>query len=157
MIDFLIYGLVIYSFNSFVVLFHELGHAIFALLFTKEKVTISIGKDSRKKITINIKRLTIHFTVFTFWHGYVIFGQIEGKSKKILTYLGGVLNNILLIIIGTIILKFVNLEPVIILIRCLIYASLWSLIVCMIPFKCRYYYPKEFNSDMKNIIYIIKE
>lgn len=55
-------GLVLIA-RPFTVLFHELGHAIPAILLTKQKVTIYIGSygDPKKSIKINFGVLTIFF------------------------------------------------------------------------------------------------
>lgn len=55
-------GLVLIT-RPFTVLFHELGHALLAILLTKQKVTIYIGSygDPKSSIKINLGLLTIFF------------------------------------------------------------------------------------------------
>jgi len=56
-------GCLILLSNPFIVLFHELGHAIPAILLTKQKVTVYIGSygDPNKSLKINFGALVIFF------------------------------------------------------------------------------------------------
>ena len=84
--------------RSITTFFHEMGHAIPALLFTKAPVTVYIGSygNISKSLKINIGRLTIYFT-FNFFAWKI--GMCRHKSSgilinEIITILGGPLMSI---------------------------------------------------------------
>lgn len=53
-INFIIYPLVYIIFMPILVLIHEFGHAISALIFTRGKVSINIGNSNFKQDTITL-------------------------------------------------------------------------------------------------------
>lgn len=55
---------------------HELGHAIPALLFSRNKVRVVIGRNNERIIKIRIRRLTLIFRGFNF-----IFSATDYSSK----------------------------------------------------------------------------
>lgn len=78
---------------------HELGHAIPALLFTKEKVLIRLGKRKNTKASKNLKisRLTIEFSSFSPITGFTFWDDSKMNINQLLiTYLGGPLISLLL-------------------------------------------------------------
>lgn len=58
-IDFIVYPLVYIIFMPILTLIHELGHAIPALIFSKENVTVNIGNSNLNK-QIKLNRLLIN-------------------------------------------------------------------------------------------------
>lgn len=77
----------------FIVLTHELGHAIPAMLLTKESVTVYIGSygDSRKSLRLRLGRLVLWFRVGTFWRTGLCVAQTQhlSQSGQLLFILGG--------------------------------------------------------------------
>ena len=79
--------------RSFTTLFHEMGHAIPALLFSKEKVQVYIGTygDTEKGATLSLGRLDIFFRFnFLAWNIGMCrhAGQIN-KWRSVVIILGG--------------------------------------------------------------------
>lgn len=86
--------------RSITTFFHEMGHAIPALIFTKEPVEVYVGSygDISKSIKLNLGRLTIYFKFnFLAWNiglcrhkgtGYVI--------TELITILGGSLMSVII-------------------------------------------------------------
>lgn len=73
--------------RSITTFFHEMGHAIPALLFTEGPVTVFVGSygDISKSVKVNINRLTIFFQ-FNLFDWKMGMCQHEGKSLKIWQY-----------------------------------------------------------------------
>lgn len=73
-IDFILYPLVYIIFMPILTLIHELGHAIPALIFSKENVTVNIGNSNLNK-QIKLNRLLINLngykSVVDVSYGYV--------------------------------------------------------------------------------------
>jgi len=88
--------------RSITTFLHEMGHAIPALLFSKEKVDLYVGSygEADKSGGISIGRLTLHlkFNPFLFNMGMVSHGEIKDTWKHILVVLGGPFCSILLIL-----------------------------------------------------------
>lgn len=69
---------------------HEFGHAIPALIFTRDNVKIVLGRDKVKTKIISIKRLNIELrgfsppTGFAYWNSNKV-----KKSQEMIVYLGG--------------------------------------------------------------------
>jgi len=87
--------------STFIVLFHELGHAIPAILLTKQKVTIYIGSygDPNKSLKINFGALVIFFRYNPFnWRMGLCSPSAETISinKQIVYTLTGPLTSFLL-------------------------------------------------------------
>src|SRR5579859_2563186 len=80
--------------RPFTVLFHELGHAIPAILLSKEKVTIYVGSygDPAKSFRVNIGLLEVWFRYNPFkWRSGLTIPSAKGISldKKIIYTLMG--------------------------------------------------------------------
>ena len=71
----------------FILWFHELGHSIFALIFTKDKVKIYLGgKDN--KITITVSKIILCIGGINPYYGIVEFNaKLLTNSKKALIFL----------------------------------------------------------------------
>ncbi|MHC1684133.1 MAG: hypothetical protein AB6733_14455 [Clostridiaceae bacterium] len=69
---------------------HELGHAIPALLFSRDKVTIVVGRNNEKIVKFKIKRLTFIFRGYNFIFSATDYKTIYMKPKQqIATFAGG--------------------------------------------------------------------
>lgn len=101
-IDFVVYLLVYIIFTPLLTILHELGHAIPALIFTKEKVTVNIGNSNlNKKIKLN--RLVINLngykSLLDVSYGYVNWTQVDNRIKVVLMILGGPLTTLIVSIL----------------------------------------------------------
>jgi hypothetical protein len=69
---------------------HEFGHAIPALLFTKSKVKLILGKNSTKSKDIILRRLNIVIRGFSPFTGFVNWNSSEmTRIQKLAATLGG--------------------------------------------------------------------
>ena len=88
--------------RSFTTLFHELGHAIPALLFTKGRVIVYVGSygDISKSLELHLGRLSIYFKINLFdWKvGLCKSEPILIVWKDVITTLAGPLASLLIAI-----------------------------------------------------------
>lgn len=87
--------------RSITTFFHEMGHAIPALLFTKkEKVNVLVGTygDISNCLQINLGRLALYLklNVFNWRIGLCTHGQIKGLLPKLMVILGGPIASVLI-------------------------------------------------------------
>lgn len=69
---------------------HEFGHAIPALIFTRDKVKITLGRKNNKAKKISLGRLNIELRGFNPFLGLVYWNVKEmTKSQKIVATIGG--------------------------------------------------------------------
>lgn len=153
-IDFIIWILIIET----CVILHEIGHALTALLLTKDKVVINLGSYNKNPLKIiKMKRLNIIFYDYLFSFGYVSYNPQKLNTKaKILFYFSGPLFTFIAFII---LMCFYSLFHIKVLHYFQIFLLIASLIN-LIPFK----FPKMLcgnlyiKSDGYNIIrYIIRK
>jgi len=87
--------------RSITTFFHEMGHALPALLFTKkEKVNVLVGTygDISNCLKINLGRLALYLklNVFNWRIGLCTHGQIKGLIPKLLVILGGPIASVII-------------------------------------------------------------
>lgn len=87
--------------RSITTFFHEMGHALPALLFTKkEKVNVLVGTygDISNCLQINLGRLALYLklNVFNWRIGLCTHGQVKGLLPKLLVILGGPIASVLI-------------------------------------------------------------
>jgi hypothetical protein len=81
---------------------HELGHAIVALIFTNDKVSVNIGNSDLNK-QINLNRLVINLngykSLLDVAYGYVNRTPVDNKIKAIFIILGGPITSLIVSIL----------------------------------------------------------
>lgn len=105
-------ALVLFS-RSITTFFHEMGHAIPSLLFTKKEVVVCLGSydDVSKSQKLSIGRLTIYFklNLLSWMNGLCIMDSVKFKWQRVLIILGGPLaSTFILIFIYFIFKDYVN-------------------------------------------------
>ena len=70
-----------FLFGSILTLFHELGHAVFALIFTDDDIDIIIGKSENKIGNLKLKRINICFNNLITYYGMCYWGKIKKESN----------------------------------------------------------------------------
>ena len=113
MVNFIIYFIIYFMFYillmPILVLLHEVGHAIFALIFTDGNIEIQIG-NSKLDISKNIGRLYFKYKGYkSLLH--VTFGSVRFEIPKenykiIAILLGGPLMSLIIFILSVILLSF---------------------------------------------------
>ena len=69
---------------------HEIGHALPALILTKENVKLTLGKNNKKLIKTSFRRLDIEIKGLNLFTGFVYWNESKlTKSQKILILAGG--------------------------------------------------------------------
>ncbi len=69
---------------------HELGHALSALILTKENVKITLGRNNERLKRIGLRRLDIELKGFDPFTGFVHLKESKlTKFQKIMFYAGG--------------------------------------------------------------------
>lgn len=141
--------------SYFILYFHEFGHAIFAIIFTKQKVKIRLGGIFDKK-PLKIGRLLIYINGFYPSYGVIYWNAKSlSKYKNALISLGVPLFSLLLSLMIWCFLKYntyqyINQNMV----KFLFVYSVWQFFITIIPIK----YPKflgayaGFNSDGLNVL-----
>ncbi len=130
--------LIVLSSRSITTFFHELGHAIPSLLFTKGDVIVYVGSygDVSKSLHLTFGRLQFYLT-FNFW-GWDL-GMCVGRGatyyrQQILIVLGGPLTSLLIAFILLYVLIFVEAEDwAKSLCAVFLVSSLWDFFVNIIP------------------------
>ena len=91
-INFIIYSLVYIVFMPVLSFIHELGHAIPALIFTKDEVSVSVGNSNLIK-RVKLNRLVINIygyrSIMDVSFAYVNWKPLESKFKSIIMIAGG--------------------------------------------------------------------
>lgn len=93
---------------------HELGHAIWGLIYTKEKVVIELGRKTGQPKLLNSGRLEIYLGSFDPFSGFTYVNtESMKKYKKLLFYIGGPLISLVIAIVlffikGLVLNKFLN-------------------------------------------------
>lgn len=100
--DFVVYTLVYIIFMPVLTILHELGHAIVALIFTNDKVSVNIGNSDLNK-QINLNRLVINLngykSLLDVAYGYVNRTPVDNKIKAIFIILGGPITSLIVSIL----------------------------------------------------------
>jgi hypothetical protein len=138
---------------------HEMGHAIPARIFSKDKVAIYLGVGNSKK-NFRIGNLKVVLRGFHPFTGFVLWNEEKlTRLGKIISTLGGPLISLLVGIGGLLMAGNVSNTILNRLFTFASYYNLFQFIVTIIPIK----YPKwwgahsEITSDGYNIITFLKE
>ena len=159
--DFIVYLLVYIIFMPILTLLHELGHAIVALIFTKEKVIINIGNsDLNKKIELNrlVIKLNGYKSLVDVSYGYANWTLLDSnKIKSILMILGGPLTSLIGSILLYIYLINVSLPYILmVLLNALFSFSLFQFLLTILPMKYFYRPYVGYTSDGYKILQHLK-
>ncbi len=130
--------------RSITTFFHEMGHAIPALIFTNDPVTVYIGSygDISKSIKLNIGRLTIYFS-FNFFAWNIGLCRHKGTGiliTELITILGGPLMSIIVssfLIIYMV--KYGASDAMASIFGVFILSAIWDFIVNIYPSKSPFY------------------
>jgi hypothetical protein len=121
---------------------HELGHALPALIFTHNKVTINIGNSNFNK-QINLNRLSINIngykSLMDVSYGYVNWEPIDNRFKLIIMILGGPVTSLLVSVLLFVYLMKVRL-PYFLMIsfNALFIFSVIQFLITILPIKYNY-------------------
>lgn len=132
-------GIVLIS-RSITTFFHELGHALPALLFTEQEVTIYVGSygDIKESLKLQFGRLTIYLK-FNFLAWNLGLCSHQGGSvfwQSIIIILGGPVASLLLAL--TLINYWRNTQPtesIIMILAIFTTSAIWDFIINLIPRK----------------------
>lgn len=158
MVEFIITVFTVVFFIYFITFFHELGHVIFALLFTKGEVTMRLGGANDRK-EIKIGRINIYINGFKSVYGTVSWSETKlSKVKKIAICIGGPLFSLVLALLISEFIRrdTLNLVNTVGLYAILILAT-WNFIITILPIKySRFWGDYEgMKSDGLNIVQIL--
>lgn len=142
------------------VIFHELGHAIPALIFTDDVVSIYIGTSNLNK-KINLNRLTIYLngyaSLMDISYGCVNWDPMNSKSKSILMIAGGPFVSLLISLLLFIFLNNVHLPYLLVKIfNGILLFSFTQFLVTICPIKYTYKPYIGFTSDGYKILQHLK-
>ncbi|MGL4914207.1 MAG: site-2 protease family protein [Romboutsia sp.] len=161
LVEVVIYILAYIVFMPVLVILHELGHAIVALIASKEKVEIVMG-DSNLGMKFRISRLTIYFRGYKSFTG-IILGYVRCTVKnrlgRIFLYLGGPMVSLAIAITLFFILSKNNIDMTLIsnrTLNALLNYSLGNFIITIIPMKYNYYPYRGDKSDGYHIMKLLK-
>ncbi|WP_018591196.1 hypothetical protein [Terrisporobacter glycolicus] len=151
-INFIIYPLVYIIFMPVLAFIHELGHAIPALIFTKNEVSVNIGNYNLiKKVKLN--RLVINIygyrSIMDVSYAYVNWETLESKFKSIIMIAGGPIASLCTSIVLYLTLEIIQLPYLIMKIfNGILLCSIGQFIVTALPMKYSDNGPyKGFTSD----------
>ena len=161
-INFIIYPLVYIIFMPVLTLLHELGHAIPALIFTKEKVIVDIGNSNlNKKIKLNrlVIKLNGYKSLTDVSYGYINWTPLDSnKMKSVFMILGGPLTSLIVSILLYIYLINVSLPYILIkLLDALFLFSLFQFLLTILPMKYFYNPYSGHTSDGYKILQDLKK
>lgn len=135
------------------VIFHELGHALPALLLSKEKVEIYIGSygNSKKSFHFRLKRLEVYFKYSPFlWnHGLCVpKDALLSKTKRLIIFVGGPMTSMLLGALGVLLLYEITFHPIgKAILSFFIFSSILDFIINIVPSS------RQINLDDGRICY----
>lgn len=160
-IDFIVYPLVYIIFMPILTLLHELGHAIPALIFTNEEVTINIGNSNLNK-QIKLNRLVIKINGYNSLvdvsYGYVNLAPLDTKFKVVFMTLGGPLTSLIVSILLYIYLINVSLPYVLMIsFNALFIFSAFQFLLTIFPIKYFYKPYVGHTSDGYKILQHLKK
>lgn len=160
-INFIIYPLVYIIFTPVLTLIHEFGHAIPALIFTKDEVSINIGNSNQIK-QIKFNRLIIYInryrSIMDVSYGIVNWKPIKSKLKSIIMVAGGPIVSLCTSITFYLLLDKIELSYLIIrILDAILLFSICQFISTMLPIKYGDYSPyKGITSDGYKILRLLK-
>ena len=141
-------------------LFHELGHAIFALLFTDDNVDIVIGESEAKIGSLKLKRINICFHNLITYYGICCCGEIKKESnkklKRILISLGGPLVSAIFAGIGLLMCYYTSGSFINRIFNGITWSALIQLFMTIIPMKYKSGSYNGMISDGKRIMNVLK-
>lgn len=138
-VNFIIYLLVYIIFMPVLSFIHELGHAIPALIFTKDEVSINIGNYNLiKKVKLN--RLIINIygyrSIVDVSFAYVNWKPVESKFKSIIMIAGGPIASLCISVVLYLTLDTIQLSYLLIKIfNGMMLFSIGQFIVTALPMK----------------------
>lgn len=124
--------------RSITTLFHEMGHAIPALLFSKEEVIIYVGAyettDQSRLFEFGRLKVFIEFNPF-FWNGGLCRHEaIQGFWKRLLVIIGGPIASVIIALpLLYLLVEYQEVKPLLFLTSVYITSAVWDFIVNMIP------------------------
>lgn len=140
--------------------FHELGHAIFGLLFTDDDVDIVIGEAEGKIGSLKLKRINICFNNIITYYGMCCCGKIKKESnikiKRILISLGGPLTTAIISSISLLMCYYTRGSFMNRIFNIITWSSLIQFFMTFIPMTYRSGSYKDMISDGKRIVNILK-
>lgn len=132
-------GIVLIS-RSITTFFHEMGHALPALIFTEKEVTIYVGSygDNQDSLRLQLGRLTVYLKFnFLAWDlGMCIHQGVQGFWPAFLIILGGPIASLLLAL--TLINFWMNHQldaSIIMILAIFITSTIWDFIINLVPRK----------------------
>ena len=141
-------------------LFHELGHAIFILLFTDDDVDIVIGEAQAKIGSLKLKRINICFNNIITYYGMCYWGKIKQESnikfKRIFISLGGPLASAIIAGISLLMCYYTRGSFMNRIFNIITWSSLIQFFMTIIPITYKSGSYKDTISDGKNIMNILK-
>lgn len=158
--DSIIYALVFIIFMPILVIIHEMGHAIPALIFTNGEVIINIGNSDCKK-QMKINRLVINVnsykSLIDVTYGYIYWEPIDRKLKSIMIIAGGPVSSLFISLLLFLYLNNTNLLylPMIIFNAMFMFSFVqFMLTILPIKYKIRPY--NGLTSDGYKILQLLK-
>ena len=141
-------------------LFHELGHAIFALLFTDDDVDIVIGESPKKRGSLKLKRINICFHNLITYYGMCYWsGIIRGshiKLKRILISFGGPLASAIFASIGLLMCYYTRGSYMNRIFNVITWSAIIQFLMTIIPITYKSGSYKDKASDGKRIMNVLK-
>ncbi|WP_042274517.1 hypothetical protein [[Clostridium] dakarense] len=155
-IDFVVYPLVYIVFTPILTILHELGHALPALIFTKDKVTVNIGNSNLNK-QIRLNRLVINLngykSLVDVAYGYVNWTPVDNRAKVVFMILGGPLASLIVSVLLYIYLINVSLPYVLMVsFNALFIFSVFQFLLTILPIKYFYKPYIGYTSDGYRIL-----
>lgn len=137
---------------------HELGHAIFALIFTGGEVDIRIGNFENKHISFKIGRLEVYLNKFSPWIGCANWSEIPKEGyKRMLLCLGGPIASLLMVITFLMLGLIAKNEFLKVFLNSFLLGSINQFFWTILPIKYKHGGYKGKKSDGYYAIKIIKE
>lgn len=160
MLQFIVAVVVSFLLFYFILYFHEMGHAFFAIIFTKHEVKIRFGGKLDKK-SLKIGRLVICLNGFSPYYGSVDWdNESLSTIKRILIYLGGPIFSLMLSLLLWKLIRFGIFSYVNEGIMQFIFLwSVWQFIATITPIKYTKFFGgyEGMNSDGLNAFNIFNE
>ena len=162
MVRFIIYIGVYLFFIPILTFLHELGHAAFALILTKDQVCIEIG-NRNLSIEKKIGRLIFKFKGYKNWvdinFGLTRYKIPKSKAYRIAIVLGGPLSSLAIFLLSILILLFIhNLDFIIkVILRSISIYSLCQFLTTILPINYKFGPYNSLSSDGYKILQILKE
>ena len=144
---------------------HEFGHALPALILTKENVKIILGKNTEKSKKISLSRLIIKFRAFNPFVGFTYWDESElTRFKKIVILAGGPIFSLVFAIVFLLVGRKIEnklLVEIVLLKKVINFAGvylLYQFISTAIPIIYPKWWPgySDYSSDGYQVLKLIK-